>query len=87
MQKQQAREFSDSRACLEQVTGIGPAPQAWEARILPLNYTCNIILIPYHNAPSAVKTADTNRLASRLPYAIGRHKAAYVHDKFFAIEN
>ena len=25
---------------MEQVTGIGPASQAWEARILPLNYTC-----------------------------------------------
>ncbi len=25
---------------LEQITGIGPASQAWEARILPLNYIC-----------------------------------------------
>lgn len=25
---------------LEQVKGIEPSTQAWEARILPLNYTC-----------------------------------------------
>lgn len=23
-----------------QLAGIGPAPRAWEARILPLNYSC-----------------------------------------------
>ncbi len=26
--------------CMEQVKGIEPSTQAWEARILPLNYTC-----------------------------------------------
>ena len=25
---------------LEQATGIEPAPYAWEAQILPLNYAC-----------------------------------------------
>ena len=27
---------------LEQVTGIEPALKAWEALILPLNYTCGV---------------------------------------------
>ena len=30
---------------LEQVTGIEPACSAWEADILPLNYTCKVILL------------------------------------------
>ena len=29
-------------ALLEQVTGIEPARPAWEAGVLPLNYTCVI---------------------------------------------
>lgn len=29
---------------MEQVTGIGPANYAWEAHILPLNYTC---IVPF----------------------------------------
>ena len=29
--------------CMEQVKGIEPSTQAWEARILPLNYTCRWI--------------------------------------------
>ena len=29
---------------MEQVKGIEPSTQAWEARILPLNYTCKIIV-------------------------------------------
>ena len=27
---------------MEQVTGIEPAPEAWEASVLPLNYTCKM---------------------------------------------
>lgn len=45
---------------LEQVTGIGPAPQAWEARILPLNYTCAILNCLIKRLPQygrAVKTS------------------------------
>lgn len=30
---------------LEQVTGIEPASDAWEAPVLPLNYTCESLLI------------------------------------------
>ena len=30
---------------VEQVTGIEPACSAWEADILPLNYTCKVILL------------------------------------------
>ncbi len=32
---------------MEQVKGVGPSSQAWEARILPMNYTCieKIVLI------------------------------------------
>ena len=29
---------------MEQVTGIGPALTAWEAVVLPLNYTCNVYI-------------------------------------------
>ena len=28
---------------MEQATGIGPAPKAWEALILPLNYACGYL--------------------------------------------
>ena len=28
---------------LEHVTGIGPAYSAWEANVLPLNYTCEYL--------------------------------------------
>ncbi len=30
---------------LEQVAGIGPANCAWEAHILPLNYTCMVMIV------------------------------------------
>lgn len=41
MQKTSApRENTEMWENLEQVTGIEPALKAWEALILPLNYTC-----------------------------------------------
>ena len=30
---------------LEHVTGIEPAYSAWEANVLPLNYTCMLIIV------------------------------------------
>lgn len=42
---------SNNRVCLERVKGIEPSSQAWEARILPMNYTRTALLtkntIPY----------------------------------------
>lgn len=36
--------------CTKRVTGIGPATQAWEAWILPLNYTRNAeLIVPYQS--------------------------------------
>ena len=34
-------------ALLEQVTGIEPARPAWEAGVLPLNYTCVSLIISH----------------------------------------
>ena len=43
------QRFTDGkgeRARLERVKGIEPSPQAWEARILPLNHTRTIWCYP-----------------------------------------
>lgn len=32
--------------CMEQVTGVEPAYAAWEAAVLPVNYTC--VDLVYH---------------------------------------
>ena len=37
---QKNRRMNRLLFCMEQVKGIEPSTQAWEARILPLNYTC-----------------------------------------------
>ena len=42
--RQNSAEFC--RFLLEQVKGIEPSSQAWEARILPMNYTCEIFTMP-----------------------------------------
>ena len=36
----QKKVQKDFFVLLEQVTGIGPVSLAWEAKVLPLNYTC-----------------------------------------------
>lgn len=36
----------DKRAfCVEQVKGVEPSYQAWEACVLPMNYTCKFLFI------------------------------------------
>lgn len=37
--------MANCNSIIKRVTGIGPATQAWEAWILPLNYTRNTISI------------------------------------------
>ena len=32
-------------AVLEQVKGVEPSYRAWEARVLPMNYTCKFLII------------------------------------------
>ena len=39
--KENATCFDKSHFLLEQVKGIEPSYSAWEADVLPLNYTCN----------------------------------------------
>ncbi len=36
----QKKHHKGAFCLLEQATGIEPASQAWEARVLPLNYAC-----------------------------------------------
>lgn len=41
---------------MERVTGIEPASAAWEAAVLPLNYTRTIIWCPQINNPYSIST-------------------------------
>ncbi len=43
--KKSRRERYEVRDDMEQVRGIEPPCSAWEADILPLNYTCNFLII------------------------------------------
>ena len=45
---QETQEFFEKDLPLEQVRGIEPPCSAWEADILPLNYTC-ISILPYYS--------------------------------------
>ena len=60
---------------LEQVAGIGPANYAWEAHILPLNYTCVKAL--YH----FLRFFQTKNAAERLKFSA----AAFYCSKYFLI--
>ena len=50
---------------LEQVTGIEPACSAWEADILPLNYTCKVILLFANYAIIAWNTIKVKAFLNR----------------------
>jgi hypothetical protein len=41
---------------MERVTGIEPVPEAWEASILPLNYTRDV-LSHYYRPPPMLRNA------------------------------
>ena len=51
LQKAKPADLCRRVLLLEQVTGIEPAYSAWEADVLPLNYTC---AFPMGRAPAAV---------------------------------
>lgn len=41
-QEKKKNGFYKKAVTVEQVKGIEPSSQAWEARILPMNYTCTV---------------------------------------------
>ena len=49
---------------MEQVTGIEPASDAWEAPVLPLNYTCIMVEVTgLEPAASASRTQRSTKLS------------------------
>ena len=55
--------------CLEQVKGIEPSYSAWEADVLPLNYTCNSIDFGIIACPVPFGKAFLQAPAKILPHA------------------
>ena len=52
---------SNNRVCLERVKGIEPSSQAWEARILPMNYTRMVIIDREYYTIFYKKKQDNNK--------------------------
>lgn len=50
-----------SRVLLERVKGIEPSSQAWEARILPMNYTRMVIIDEKYYTIFYKKKQDNNK--------------------------
>ena len=49
---------------MEQVKGIEPSSQAWEACVLPMNYTCIVYILYAHF------TQRVNRILSKIKHII-----------------
>lgn len=52
---------SNNRVYLERVKGIEPSSQAWEARILPMNYTRMVIIDKEYYTIFYKKKQDNNK--------------------------
>ena len=69
---------------MEQVKGIEPSYRAWEARVLPMNYTCVLLLyyIPESNFMSTELCRDAPYGGSKpTPYCVAQNMHNHCRDR------
>ncbi len=59
IKKQTDTVYQSGSLNMEQITGIEPASSAWEADILPLNYTCILLAHSLGIEPRAIASEAT----------------------------